>query len=196
MRKTLTSLAVLATLFGSTAFADDYDNTAMKMTAVSDDYSISIKAPKTGATELAVGGEVASLDATVTWKRNGSVDNWSVKAGKSMDLPMSPLYAGASAEFSFGDSYTEDTRTLDLSPYVGVSHAMGQLTPFAELGYAWQSTQNDIIDFDRDSSYIEVGASYAMSEAVSLKGSITEARDVDFKNPGDRQAQVGIIIKF
>ena len=167
MKKTIMTVA-LATLLSTTAFAGDYDNTAMKMTAETDDYSISIKAPKTGATELAIGGEVASLDATVSLKRDGDVDNYSVKAGKSMDLGLTPLYAGASAKFSFGDSFTSDTRTLDLSPYVGVAHTMGKLTPFAEVGYAWQSTQKDLTDINRDSSYIEVGASYALSEILGL----------------------------
>ena len=86
--------------------ADDFDNTAIKMTAVTEDYSISIKAPKTGATEFAIGGEVASLDTSVTWKRNGEVDNYAIKAGKSMALGQTPMYAGASAKFSFGDSFT------------------------------------------------------------------------------------------
>src|SRR5210317_1422753 len=181
MKKTLITAALVAML-GTSVMADDFDNTAIKMTAVTDNYSVSVKSPKTGATEFAIGTEVASLDTTVTWKRNGDVDNYSVKADKSMDLGLTPLYAGASAKFSFGDSFTSDTRTLDLSPYVGVSHAIGALTPYAELGYAWQSTQKDIIDFDRDSSYIEVGASYAMSETASWKLSVVEARDADFDN--------------
>lgn len=195
MKKTLLMVAV-ATMLSSTAFAEDFDNTAIKMTAVTDDYSISIKSPETGATEFAVAGEVSSLDATVKWKRNGAVDDFALKLGKEIDVPATPLYAGASAEFSFGDSFTADTRTMDLSPYVGVTHAMGKLTPFAELGYAWQSTQNDIVDFDRDSSYVEVGASYALSEAVSAKLTVTEARDINFKNPGDRNAEVGLTFKF
>ena len=195
MKKTLLTVAI-ATMLSSTAFAEDFDNTAIKMTAVTDDYSISIKSPKTGATEFAVAGEVSSLDATVKWKRNGAVDDFALKLGKEMNVPSTPLYAGASAEFSFGDSFTADTRTMDLSPYVGVTHTMGKLTPFAELGYAWQSTQNDIVDFDRDSSYVEVGASYALSEAVSAKLSVTEARDISFTNPGDRNAEVGLTFKF
>ena len=195
MKKTIMTVA-LATLLSTTAFAGDYDNTAMKMTAETDDYSISIKAPKTGATELAIGGEVASLDGTVSLKRDGDVDNYSVKAGKSMDLGLTPLYAGASAKFSFGDSFTSDTRTLDLSPYVGVAHTMGKLTPFAEVGYAWQSTQKDLTDINRDSSYIEVGASYALSEKVSAKVTVTEKRDQSWENPGDQNAEVGLTFKF
>ena len=195
MKKIITTVA-LATMLSTAAVADDFDNTAMKLTAVTDNYSISIKSPKTGATEFAIGGEIASLDTTAKWKRNGDVDNYAIKADKSTGVGTTPLYAGASAEFSFGDSFTSDTRTLDLSPYVGVSHAIGALTPYAELGYAWQSTQKDIIDFDRDSSYIEVGASYAMSETASWKLSVVEARDADFDNAGDMQAEVGLTIKF
>ena len=66
MKKTLLMVAI-ATMLSSTAFAEDFDNTAIKMTAVTDDYSISIKSPETGATEFAVAGEVSSLDATVKW---------------------------------------------------------------------------------------------------------------------------------
>ena len=195
MKKTIITVA-LATMLGTSVMADDFDNTAIKMTAVTEDYSISIKAPKTGATEFSIGGEVASLDTSVTWKRNGEVDNYAIKAGKSMALGMTPMYAGASAKFSFGDSFTSDTRTMDLSPYVGVAHTMGKVTPFAEVGYAWQSTQKDLTDINRDSSYIEVGASYALSEKVSAKVTVTEKRDQSWGNPGNQNAELGLTFKF
>ncbi len=195
MKKTILTVA-MAAMLSTTAMADDFDNTAIKMTAETDAYSISIKAPKTGATEFAIGGEVASLDATATWKRNGDVDNYAIKAGKSTSIGTSPMYAGASAEFTFGDSFTAKTRTLDLSPYVGVSHVMGKLTPFAEIGYAWQSTQNDFVDLDRNSSYIEFGTGYAVSESVTAKLAVTEARDIEFANPSDLQAELGLTFKF
>jgi hypothetical protein len=72
----------------------------------------------------------------------------------------------------------------------------GKVTPYAELGYAMKSVQKDLFDISRDSSYIEVGASYAMSEAVSVKLSVVEARDTNFKNAGDRNAEVGFTFKF
>ena len=37
MKKTLLMVAI-ATMLSSTAFAEDFDNTAIKMTAVTDDY--------------------------------------------------------------------------------------------------------------------------------------------------------------
>ena len=195
MKKTLITAAMVAML-GTSVMADDFDNTAIKMTAKTDDYSISVKDKKTGATEFHLRGDVGPIDATIKWKRDGAVDNYALKAEKKNKIATSPLYVGAHAEFMFGDSYTTDTRTMDLEPYIGVEHAFGKVTPFAEVGYAWQSTQKDLIDINRDSSYIEVGASYALSEKVSAKVTLTEARDQSWENPGDRNAEVGLTFKF
>jgi len=188
------TIAMVA-MFSTAAVADDYDNTAIKLTAVTDNYSISVKAPETGAQEFAFETTAGPADVSLTWKRDGSVDNYALKAGKELEVA-GPVYAGADATFTFGDSYNSDTRTLAASPYVGVSQAFGKVTPYAEVGYAWQSTTNDIVDFNRDSSYVEVGASYAVTEALSVKLSVVEDRDVDFKNPSDRNATVGVTVKF
>ena len=195
MKKTLITAALVAML-GTSVMADDFDNTAIKMTAKTDDYSISIKDKKTGATEFHLRGDVGPIDATVKWKRDGDVDNYALKAEKKNKLATGPLYVGAHAEFMFGDSYTTDTRTMDLEPYIGVEHAMGKVTPFAEVGYTWQSTTDNVVDFDRNSSYIEFGAKYALSEKVDMKLKIKERRDVDFNNPGDMNAQLGLTFKF
>jgi hypothetical protein len=140
--------------------------------------------------------QVGVVDVTGTWSRNGDVDNYTLGVGKEVNADTTPFYAGADAELTFGDSYNSDTRTVALTPYVGVSTTVDKLTPFAELGYAWQSTTNDVLDFNRDSSYVKVGASYAIDSKVSLGVSVKESRDTDFKNPGDRQAEVGLTIKF
>tara|TARA_B100000902_G_scaffold223430_1_gene212261 strand:- start:867 stop:1454 length:588 start_codon:yes stop_codon:yes gene_type:complete len=195
MKKTLITAALVAML-GTSVMADDFDNTAIKMTAKTDDYSISIKDKKTGATEFHLRGDVGPIDTTIKWKRNGDVDNYALKGEKKNKLATGPLYVGAHAEFMFGDSYTTDTRTMDLEPYIGVEHAMGKVTPFAEVGYTWQSTTDNIVDFDRNSSYIEFGAKYALSEKVDMKLKIKERRDVDFNNPGDMNAQLGLTFKF
>ena len=195
MKKTMMSIALVA-MISTSAMAEDYDNTAVKLTAETDNYSLSIKSPKTGATEFSATTGVGYVDVTGTWKRNGDVDNYVLGVGKKIDVDATPFYAGADAELTFGDSYNSDTRTVDLTPYVGVSTTVDKLTPFAELGYAWQSTTNDVLDFNRDSSYVKVGASYAIDSKVSLGVSVKESRDTDFKNPGDRQAEVGLKIKF
>lgn len=195
MNRTIITVA-LAMMLGTSAMADDWDNTAIKMTAKTDDYSISIKDKKTGATEFHLRGDVGPIDATLKWKRDGSVDNYALKAEKKNKLATSPLYIGAHAEFMFGDSYNTDTRTMDIEPYIGVEHAIGKFTPFAEVGYTWQSKSNDVIDFDRNSSYIEFGTKYALSAKVDAKLKIKEKRDVDFDNPGDMNAEIGLTFKF
>ena len=195
MKKTMMAVA-FATVLSTAALAGDYDNTTINLTAVTDDYSISMKTPETGATEFAIGTEIATFDTSVKWKRDGDVDNYAVKAGKSMGLGLTPLYAGADAEFNFGDSFTSDTRTINVSPYIGITSTIEKLTPFVEFGYAWQSTTNDVVDFDRNSSYIKLGSSYALTEQLSAKVSIKESRDIDFGNPGDRNAEVGLTVNF
>lgn len=195
MNTTTMMMVAAVAMISTAAVAGDYDNTAVKLTAQSDAYSISVKAPETGATEYAVGTTVGPVDLTGTWSRNGAVDNYAIKAGKEMAV-VGPVYAGASAEFTFGDSYTTDARTLVATPYVGVAHTLGQLTPYAEAGYAWKSTSNDVLNFARNDSYLEVGASYAVTPVMAVKLSVSETRDVDFKNAGDRNATVGVTVNF
>ena len=195
MNTTTMMMIAAVAMISTAAVAADYDNTAVKLTAQSDAYSISVKAPETGATEFAVGTTAGPVDLTGTWSRNGAVDNYAIKAGKEMAVA-GPVYAGASAEFTFGDSYTTDTRTLVATPYVGVAHTMGQLTPYAEAGYAWKSTSNDVLNFARNDSYLEVGASYAVTPVMAVKLAIKETRDTNFKNAGDRNATVGVTVNF
>jgi hypothetical protein len=48
MKKTMMSIALVA-MISTSAMAEDYDNTAVKLTAETDNYSLSIKSPETGA---------------------------------------------------------------------------------------------------------------------------------------------------
>ena len=188
-------MVAAAAMISTAAVAADFDNTAVKLTAQSEAFSISVKAPETGATEFAVGTTVGPVDVTGTWSRNGSTDDYAIKVGKEVEV-VGPVYAGASAEFTFGDSYTTDTRTLVATPYVGVAHTIGQLTPYAEVGYSWKSTSNDVLGVARNDSYLEVGASYAVTPAMAVKLSVSETRDINFKNAGDKNATVGITVAF
>ena len=194
MRKIIIAMATLFAV--NVANAEDYDNTAVKLTAKTDNYAVSIKAPETGATELAATTGVGPVDLTATWKRDGSTDDYALKVGKKIDIDVTPMYAGADAEFTFGDSYTKDTRTLVATPYIGFAKTFDKLTPFGEIGYSFKSTSNDVVDFSKNDSYIKVGASYALDANVDLGVSVKETRDTNFKNAGDKQAEVGLTFKF
>jgi hypothetical protein len=195
MKKTIMMVAAAAML-STAAVAGDFDNTAVKMTAVTDTYSLSVKAPKTGATEFAVGSTVGPVNVTGTWKQDGSTNDYAVKVGKTTAVGTTPLYAGVTGTFNFGDSYTTDTRSVVVEGTAGAKRAFGNLTPFAEVGYSFKSTTNDIVDFSRNASFVKVGASYAVTPAMSVGVSVKEARDIDFKNPGDAQAEVGLTVRF
>jgi len=184
-------------MVSTAAFADDYDNTAVKLTAKTETYNISVKAPKTGAQEFAVGTNLQGIvDVTGTVLRNGDTMDYQVKLGKGIEVATTPLYAGVTGAFNFGDSYTSDTRSVVVEGTVGAKRAFGNLTPFAEVGYSFKSTTNDIVDFNRNASFVKVGASYAVTPAMSVGVSVKEARDIDFKNPGDAQAEVGLTVRF
>ena len=192
-------IAILAAtaMISTSALAADYDNTAVKFTAQTEAYHLSVKAPETGATSFAIGSStIAPLELEATWMRDGNIDNWSLNAGKSMDVPMMPVYAGADAKLTFGDSYTSDTRRLALTPHIGAKTNVMGVAPYAELGYTFLATADEWTDINRNSSYLEVGAIYGMTDTLDIKLSVTEARDVDFNNASDRQAEVGFTIKF
>lgn len=183
-------------MFSTAALAEDYDNTALSIIATTDAYELSVKSPKTGATEFAASTTMGPVEVTGTWSRNGSVDDYTIGVGKEIAVPGTPLYAGADAEFNFGDSYTSDTRELVATPYVGVTTTVNSLSPFAEVGYSFKSTQSDILDLSRNASYVKLGAVYAISPSLGVSASVKEARDLDFKNPGDRNLDVALNIRF
>lgn len=195
MKKTLVTVAAMA-MFSTAALAEDFDNTVGKLTVESEAFSLSVSAPKTGAEELEIATPVQGVTVSGKVARDGDTMNYQLKAGKTVDVAATPLYVGGSGAFNFGDSYTSDTRTVVLEGTVGAKTTINNLTPFAEVGYSFKSTTNDIVDFSRDASFVKVGASYAVSPTVALNASVKEVRDINFKNPGDAQAEVGLTIRF
>ena len=193
--KKLLLVAAMA-IFGSSAMADNFDNTTAKLTAKSENYGVSFKAPKTGATELAANTNVGGVEIEGKWFRNGNVNDFAVEVEKKTFVSTTPLYIGGKAEYTFGDSYTSKTQTLIATPYVGVAASVGNFTPFVEAGYAFKSLSDKIVDFSRNDSYIKAGASYALDKKADLKLTVRQGRDVNFKNPGDAQAEFEFIVKF
>tara|TARA_B110000483_G_scaffold10905_1_gene12688 strand:- start:252 stop:857 length:606 start_codon:yes stop_codon:yes gene_type:complete len=201
MKKMMTVVTAL-TLMATSAFAENYDNSTMKLTAVSEDYSISVKTPETGANQFAFGTTVGPVDASVTYFQNGSVTDWQLKASKQLNFPIgggvdiAPLldtYVGAGLAYKWGDSLTQETITA--SPYVGVTKTFGRISPFAEAGFDWKADSNDALDFDRNDSYLEYGASFAMTDTMSVKASIVEDRSKSF-DLEDKELALGLTVSF
>lgn len=193
MRRLLIAVASFATL-STVAMAEDFDNPSVVLTAKTKDYFISTQSPQSGADQFTIGAKVGPIDSlSLTLKNNGDTQDWKIQANKK--VKMGPAYAGAKGAYWWGDSFTANER-VDLTPYLGVAKKVGKFTPFAEVGMTWKATTNDVIDFDKKDSYIDVGSSYALSEALSLKLSIKDSRDTSFKSKDNMEAKLGITVKF
>tara|TARA_B110000285_G_C15008067_1_gene554927 strand:- start:126 stop:704 length:579 start_codon:yes stop_codon:yes gene_type:complete len=192
MKKTIATVAIMTAL-STSAFAGNFDNTTGKITLKSDDFSLSLSAPETGADQFSVTVPTKHVDITGSYLRNGSIDDYQIKVGKDVNILTTPVYVGNQAKYGFGDSTTKDTLTIE--PHIGVSTTYNKFTPFAEVGYSWKALSGSFTNFDRDASYMEIGTAYAVTEKFSLKASITDTRDKDFDN-GDKEATIGAVIKF
>ena len=193
MKKLLIAVASLAAL-STTAMAEDFDNPSVVFTMKTKDYFIQSQSPQSGADQFTIGGAVGPIDSlSLTLKNNGDTQDWKVQANKK--VKKGPAYAGAKGAYWWGDSFTANER-VDLTPYAGVSQKIGKFTPFAEVGMTWKSTTNDVMNFDKKDSYIDVGSSYAITDALSLKLSVKDSRDTSFKSKDDMEAKLGITVKF
>jgi opacity protein-like surface antigen len=193
MKRLLIAVATLATL-STTAMAEDFDNPTVVFTMKTKDYFIQSQSPQSGADQFTIGGKAGPIDSlSLTLKNNSDTQDWKVQANKK--VKSGPAYAGAKGAYWWGDSFTANEQ-VHLTPYVGVAKKVGKFTPFAEVGMTWKSTRNDVMNFDKKDSYIDVGSSYALTDALSLKLSVKDSRDTSFKSKDNMEAKLGITVKF
>lgn len=193
--KNIIAAAVLLTALSTATVvnAENFNNTTAKLTVNTENYTLSVKSPKTGSTGFSIGTGIGPVDATATYFRDGNTNDFQLKVGKELTVPTIPVYIGASLKYDFGES--SDNNSLTSTPYIGVSHSFNKITPFAEIGYSWRVTDDSYTDVDAYSSYLEVGTSYAISDRTSLKLSLVDSKDDTFKN-GDKEFLMGLTISF
>ena len=198
MKKTLAAVILMVAL-SSSAFAKDYNNTSGKITLEGEKFSLSVENPKTGATGFAIGStfgegtKVGAIDTKFTYFRDGNLNDCQIKVGKDFAIPNTPLYAGNSFNYDFGE--TTSKNEFAVNPYVGISYPINKFTPYAEAGYSWKSLQGDYTDMNPKGSYFEIGSSYSVSEKTSVKLSVTDSRDKKWET-SDKEAQIGLTVKF
>ena len=188
--------SVLAAGLSTSALADNYDNTVLSMTAVSEKFTLSVKAPETGSQEYAISRDLGLVDGSITYLRNGASDDWKARAGKEATLPAGPIdvYAGGGIAYKWGDSMAN--KTLTATPYVGVSKVIGVLTPYAEMGVDVQSNSTDWADFNRTDTYLEYGTNFNVNTTTSINVAIVEDRSINFDTMEDRELNIGLTVKF
>ena len=173
--------SVLAAGLSSSALADNYDNTVLSMTAVSEKFTLSVKAPETGSQEYAIATDLGLVDGSITYLRNGASDDWKARVGKESTLPAGPIdvYAGGGIAYKWGDSMANKV-----------------LTPYAEMGVDVQANSADWADFNRTDTYLEYGTSFNVNTTTSINVAIVEDRSINFDTMEDRELNIGLTVKF
>lgn len=193
MKKMLTAALVLAA--SSTAMAENYNNTSTKLTAKGTDYFFSVTAPKTGADSIELGTNTGFGTSSFTVSTDEGTQDYMIKLTPEVakDLTFANAYLGSNFEYDWGDSYTDNELTV--RPYIGLSRDIGKFSPYAEVGYAYKSNETDFVDFEAEDSYVEVGASYALTDSIAVEAAIVESRDDNFEAT-DKEVELGLVVKF
>lgn len=196
--KYIMSAALVAFMF-STANAEDYNNTSVTMAAEGDTYGVELSTNDT-TRKVSVYNTNGALDLGVQLLDNGTNTDFNVSVGKTIDrsigMPESPLatvYASAEAEYNWGDSFTKSE--MHFTPKLGAKKALGDLTPFAEVGYGFKSIEGDYLDIDRDTPFAEIGTSVKLTDYTSLKASVTQSMNTDWEKT-DRELGLKLTVQF
>ncbi len=182
--KTTLMAAFAALALSSAAMADSFDVNSL-------------------TTKVTVDNLEFSVSTNVGSDLDGFGDTWAIGAGLTVleydlgsgtsDLFVFGRYNDSDANTQLGAEYTWTVVNNDttvalagealydfnhdavlLKPSVNLEYAVSRsVDVFGEVGYTWDASN----DFARDGGYLEVGADFALSEAVSLRPSIVQPFD-------------------
>lgn len=195
----LTLIAVLtATTMSTAAFAGDFDNTTMSVTAESGSLAFKLEGNQNdGYTNMEVRGEVLTysmgenVDSTldVFVGHNRIADQ--MTAGAEYTVVYAPnawsvygsaelAYTAATNDLSNGDVY--------VTPTAGVSYVFAEkLTAFGEVSYAWNASN----DWAKQGGAAEIGLDYAITPTWYVTPSLVRTFDTS-----DDNTQLHIATRF
>jgi hypothetical protein len=181
MMKSVFLAAAAVAVLGTTAVADDFDNTAVTLELYRNNVAYSLGTVAGEATTLGV--DVAILPHDVL---GATADvTLGVEYGiVSEDLTFSATY-GVSKQFNavtaYGEleaAYTVGTGSTDgvwvATPLVGASYAFNdRLSAFGEVSYSWDASN----DWASEGGLAEIGAVYNIQDGLYVQPSITRSFD-------------------
>lgn len=196
-------ILALGLFFGLTtsAFADDFDNTGVYVSAHGEKFGVSLG---TGASRdfsadsrrLGVFTVNRPVNVGVQIIDDNSVQDYRINVSSRGEVPLGAFtgYGAAEAHFDFGDSI--DGSELLLSPYAGIElRNISVLVPFVELGYDFKSDDGNFLDFRKSDSYGKVGTRFSVTSNTVVSVAVMQRMDADF-NKVDREALVAFAVKF
>jgi hypothetical protein len=173
--------AAIAISSTSAAVAGDFDNNSLNLSMQRDNLTFGIETVDGDATAVTVDVEIAphtfaTADASVVLGMGYGVveDDITLSATYVLSKRYGDMvgYAEAEAAYNVGTGDTDEVWIV--TPTVGVSYDINNsLTAFGEVSYTWNATD----DWSRDGGLVEVGASYFVTETVSLTPSVTRTFD-------------------
>ena len=193
----------LAIFFGltTTAFAEDFDNTGVYVSAYGEKFGVSLA---TGASRdfsadahrLGIFTVNKPVNVGIQLIEEDGQQDYRVNASLRGEVPLGAFvgYGATEVHLDFGSSV--DGSELLLSPYAGLElRNISLLVPFVELGYDFMSNDNNFLDFRKADSYGKVGARFSVTENVLLSVGVIQRMDADFDKV-DREALVAFAVKF
>tara|TARA_S200000501_G_scaffold364834_1_gene397503 strand:- start:802 stop:1398 length:597 start_codon:yes stop_codon:yes gene_type:complete len=198
MTKTFVTIAAVAML-STAAFADDFGNTNLTVAVEGTDYGMELSANETHRSF-----EVHTTNQPLAQYAIGMTDNdsqrdWSISATPRLSYDAYSVANGISLYIepkigvNWGDSH--DETQLELSPTIGASYAMSQMTPYAELMGQNTSVAGDILDIEAGSRTATVGTVVPLNDAVDFDISMVQTMDSDWNN-SQRELSAKFSIKF
>lgn len=183
MKTTMITVAALtaATIFATTAFAADFDNTATNLVLERDNLTFGIESVSGEATAMSVGiavlpHSVLDADADLTLGVKYAIQDedltFTAAYGLSKHYGQVNVYGTAEAAYTIVSGASEGE--WDATPTVGASYAVNeQLAAFSEVSYTWNATN----DWAAEGGALEVGARYELSDNVSVTPSLVRSFD-------------------
>ena len=203
MTKTFVTIAAVAML-STAALADDFGNTNLSMAVESTDYGIELSANETHRSFEVHTNNQPLAQYAIGMTDNDSQRNWSISATPrlSYDVAVADPYSAANGVelyiepkigLNWGDSHNETQ--IELSPTIGASYAMSQMTPYAELMGQNTSVAGDIFDIEAGSRTATVGTVIPLNSAVDFDISMVQTMNSDWNN-SQRELSAKFSVKF
>lgn len=200
MKTTMIALAAVAALTTSVAFAEDFNNTVVSVTAESGALSFKLQGDQlNGYTNLEVRGEVLTysmgenIDSTLDLfvGHNRVFDEMTVGAEYTVTYAPNAWAVYGSAEVAY-TATTSDLSNGDVfvTPTVGTSYVFAEkFTAFGELGYTWNASES----WAREGGTAEVGVDYAITPDWFVTPSVVHSFD---RQGRDDETQLHIATRF
>lgn len=197
----LTLIAVLtATTMSTAAFADDFDNTVMSVTAQSGALAFKLEGNQAdGYTNMEVRGEVLTysmgenIDSTLDLfvGHNRIADQMTAGAEYTVVYAPNAWNVYGSAELAY-TAATNDLSNGDIfvTPTAGVSYVFAEkLTAFGEVSYSWNASDS----WAKQGGALEAGVDYAITPTWYVTPSVVRTFDT---GSDDTQLHIGTRFVF